>query len=547
MKNILNKSVALVSGALLLASCSGFLDENPKSTLTFQDYYKTEAQVTANVTYLYRSGAPTKFASVNAYEPSFAANNSILTGYFTNSYEGQELTNKYARLLTRQEQTQTVSGTVDGVWDDCYRAINAANGAIKSIPSIVENGKMSASAGANLDGQARFFRAFNYMMLVKAFGDVPLSVDFIVDLAQDTQLPRTDAAQVYALIESDLRTAADELPDASFADNGHRVTKWIAEMALTDILFYQGKYSEAAAEAKKIIGSGKFTLAANIDNEANSAYNQLRAIDDLPESIYAYEYNSALSTNGYTPCHAFSGSATTTFSTWVIFERVFGPTNRYLNVYGTNDLRVQPNQFFHWTYARPDDPSKTWSAPEFSTGYMEGFTNIDFAGMGYQYPGCWYFYDEDGLLNTGRGTKDWNIYRYAETLLDAAEAIAQSAGVDAEAAGYLAQVQSRALGESVADLTAANQALSKEDFIKACWTERLREFPFESKIWDDCVRTGKFPEISTTNRGEVEYVDLVGATNGSGAVIKTSDRYWPISLNEKQRNPNLTQNEGYKE
>jgi hypothetical protein len=93
-------------------------------------------------------------------------------------------------------------------------------------------------------------------------------------------------------------------------------------------------------------------------------------------------------------------------------------------VYAANDLRIQPNQFFHWNYTNPDN-GKTWTAPENACG-------------------CWFWYDEDALLNTGRSTKDRDIFRYAEALLDAAESIAQSQGVTAEAAGYLAQVKARA-------------------------------------------------------------------------------------------------------
>ena len=68
------------------------------------------------------------------------------------------------------------------------------------------------------------------------------------------------------------------------------------------------------------------------------------------------------------------------------------------------------------------------------------------------------------ILYTSRGTKDWNIYRYAETLLDAAEALTHIQGVTAEAADYLAQVQSRALGQSVSTLKANLMNLSKEKF-----------------------------------------------------------------------------------
>jgi len=87
--------------------------------------------------------------------------------------------------------------------------------------------------------------------------------------------------------------------------------------------------------------------------------------------------------------------------------------------------------------------------------------------------------------------------------------------------------------------------MGKQAFIEECWKERLREFPLEMKMWDDCLRTNKFPVISTTNKGQVTFVDLVGATNGSGATFKATDLVWPIPVEEIQRNPNLTQNEGY--
>ena len=160
---------------------------------------------------------------------------------------------------------------------------------------------------------------------------------------------------------------------------------------------------------------------------------------------------------------------------------------------------------------------------------------------------CWYYYDEEAILHTSRGTKDWNFYRLAEILLDAAESIAQSQGVTAEAAGYLAQVKARANmeGKTVDAIAKDLQKLGKQAFIEACWTERLRELPLEFKMWDMCIRTKKFPNISETTPGQVTYVDLVGAKNASGFTFTQSDLLWPISTNEIQRNPNLEQNEGY--
>ncbi len=519
MKRILTMVVTCAS-LIGFSACSDFLDEEPKSSLTSGAFYKTEAQVLANVNYLYRTGASTKLTGAgSAYIGPFASVTGNLTGYFTNSYEGQELVCKYSRELTRQQNTMTVSSTMDGVWDDCYKAINVANGAIKHIPEV----SMSESVANQLMAEAKFFRAFNYFNLVKIFGPVPMPTEPYESM-DNLYLERTSTEQVYALIESDLKDAVNALSATTFYNNGNRVTKYVAAMALTSVYMQEGKYAEAASTVKTVIDS-PHSLTANGDLSMNSAYNKIRSTDGLDESIWAYEFDDAISNGGWWPTYAFNSSATAVFGTYSIFERVYGPIDRFLNVYESNDLRIQPNQFFHWNYTNPNT-GKTWSSEQ---------------------AGCWFWYDEDALLNTGRSTKDKDLYRYAEALLDAAESIAQSQGVTAEAAGYLAQIKARANmeGKSAEAIATDLQALSQQAFIEECWTERLREFPLEFKIWDDCLRTKKFPVISTTEKGRVTYVDLVGAQNASGATFKSSDLLWPISLNEMQRNPNLTQNDGY--
>ena len=513
MKRILTMVVTCAS-LIGFSACSDFLDEEPKSSLTSGAFYKTEAQVLANVNYLYRTGASTKLTGAgSAYIGPFASVTGNLTGYFTNSYEGQELVCKYSRELTRQQNTMTVSSTMDGVWDDCYKAINVANGAIKHIPEV----SMSESVANQLMAEAKFFRAFNYFNLVKIFGPVPMPTEPYESM-DNLYLERTSTEQVYALIESDLKDAVNALPATTFYNNGNRVTKYVAAMALTSVYMQEGKYAEAASTVKTVIDS-PHSLTANGDLSMNSAYNKIRSTDGLDESIWAYEFDDAISNGGWWPTYAFNSSATAVFGTYSIFERVYGPIDRFLNVYESNDLRIQ------WNYTNPNT-GKTWSSEQ---------------------AGCWFWYDEDALLNTGRSTKDKDLYRYAEALLDAAESIAQSQGVTAEAAGYLAQIKARANmeGKSAEAIATDLQALSQQAFIEECWTERLREFPLEFKIWDDCLRTKKFPVISTTEKGRVTYVDLVGAQNASGATFKSSDLLWPISLNEMQRNPNLTQNDGY--
>lgn len=120
-------------------------------------------------------------------------------------------------------------------------------------------------------------------------------------------------------------------------------------------------------------------------------------------------------------------------------------------------------------------------------------------------------------------------------------------GVTDDAAGYLADVKARAstTGKTAASFKTELLAYSTASFIEECCKERLREFPLEFKMWDDIIRTKKFPVISTTTKGTITFENLIGSKNGSGATFKDSDLLWPISSDEIQRNPSLKQNLGY--
>ena len=100
---------------------------------------------------------------------------------------------------------------------------------------------MDQATADRLTAEAKFFRAFNYFYLVKTFGAVPFYTD-PYELAENMELPRTETSTIYNQIESDLKDAMNVLPEATFAANGHRITKYVAAMTLTDVYMYQHKY-----------------------------------------------------------------------------------------------------------------------------------------------------------------------------------------------------------------------------------------------------------------------------------------------------------------
>lgn len=89
-------------------------------------------------------------------------------------------------------------------------------------------------------------------------------------------------------------------------------------------------------------------------------------------------------------------------------------------------------------------------------------------------------------------------------------------------------------------------SLSSDDFIEEVWEERYRELVFEFQLWFDMIRTRKYPETSASNRGEINFVELVGQTNNWNKVFEEKHLLFPIPEAERQRNPSLgDQNPGY--
>jgi len=506
------------------------LEENPKSEMITGTFFTQPDHARSAVNRLYRDGAPYFVHAEGAYSGPHAMNGNYLSGLYDNEYKGQEVIVQYSQSLTIT--SQNIARNMDDIWDKSYEAISRANTAIKHIP--VTPG-LDEKEKANLMGQAKFFRSYNYFWLVKTFGDVPLILEPVTDATQELYVERTPSTEVYAQIEADLKDAIGGLNNEAFTKNGFRVTKAAAETLLANAYLQMSgypvqanKYADAASMAKSVINAGKHALISNGETPETSAYNKIRTLDDSNEYIYSMEYDSEIADNSWRPTYSFPNAA----AAWGILKysitnNAFGATDVLLNAYDPeNDLRIQEKQYFFKTYTYVKDGKEITA--------------------NFERPANWFFFDEDALLVTGKGAKDAPIYRYAEVLLIAAESIAQSEGVTSEAVGYLADVRARAFTKMTReDIVKSLTGLSKEAFVHEVLAERLREFPFEFKLWDDIQRTRLYPTTSASNKGKVNYVNVIGATNPWGATFQEKHLLWPISNNEMQRNPKLVQNPGY--
>lgn len=514
------------------SSCDSFLEENPRTNMSTDQFFATPAHAKSAVNGLYRKGAPMFSADGGVYMPQRATHGGFISGFFDNEYKGQEVICDYSQKLSITPGN--ISGALDGVWDECYGAISRANAAIKNIPNVPD---MSSSEATSLLAEAKFFRAYSYFYLVKYFGDVPLILEPYESL-NDMYVPRTATSEVYAQIVKDLVDAVAGLPAVAFADNHHRISRYTVETVLAHVYLQMSgyplqsnHYADAATMARNVINSGQHRLIEHGDTPETSAYNKIRTVDDDPEYIYTMEFATGISTNN----GRIQTSMPNVASTWSVYKysitnNAYRPVKEYMNVYDkSKDLRAQQGQYFSYsiTYEK-DGQVITYDIPEDKS------------------PAAHLWYEENAALVTGNCDKDFTIYRFAEVLLIAAEAIAQSEGVTAEAVRYLTDVRARAYTETPrTEIETYLSGLSKDAFVQEVWMERMRELVYEFRIWDDIQRTRMYPVTSDSNPGKASFVNVVGATNPWGQTFRETHLLWPISYNEMQRNPELIQNPGY--
>jgi hypothetical protein len=114
---------------------------------------------------------------------------------------------------------------------------------------------MSPATKLQLEGEARFIRAFCYFYLVNLWGDVPLLLS--TDYRVNSKAGRTNIDDVYTRILDDLAIAKNQLPEtfSSFSNTRVRATKWAAIALLARTYVYREAWANAEAEATALISN----------------------------------------------------------------------------------------------------------------------------------------------------------------------------------------------------------------------------------------------------------------------------------------------------
>ncbi len=389
-------------------------------------------------------------------------------------------------------------------WTDHYKLIALTNIALETADSIVTKDDLTMS----LEAEAKFFRAWAYFNLVRAFGEVP-KIDFRVRDQKEGILPKSPIADIYSLIDADLEYATQYLPLNWEARYIGRITKGAAFAMQAKSFLARQQYSKALAASRMVINSGQYNL--------NVPYNQIfrESSENSKESVFEIQ--------AY-----YEQGQTNLGITYASRQGVRGSGNMNLG-WGWN----VPNELLADAF-EPGDPRKDETllyAGRVNTPYSE-LIPPPTATVPRPYWNKKAYTDPAIRLRTGSLGGDWfnfRVIRYADVVLMAAEA-ANEVGEAQAALDYLEEVRARARGSNTTILPKVSTT-DQEELRLAIRHERQVELGMENERFFDLIRWNI----------DVQTFKDAGKTN-----YQIRNRFLPIPQNEIDRSGGiLIQNPNY--
>jgi len=575
MKKIL--LISILGFSLVMVSCKkDLLNITPTDRISDATLFSDANLVEALVNNNYRD---LTYGFYNAHWQAFllaGATDETQSAY--ESYIGVNIINK--GLLNSSPTGASFTGVFDGnaypryqIWASNYKYISQCNSFFENVDKVQH---LTTENKNRLIGEMKTLRAFRYFTLVKHYGGVPL-ITKTLGLKDKFDASRNTVDECFKFIIDELNAAIAILPDVT-AQLG-KIDKGVAMAVKSRVLLYYASplfnagnntalWQNAADAAQAVIDLNRYSLVT----WANYKNMFIKFDPANAENIFVTINQSGIPSEGHQDDYPWPGL---TFEYAVMpFVRggnvLYAPTQQMVDSYETLDGKLITDPTSNYDPQHPytnRDPRLDIAI--YHQGSRLNNSMIDFTNPGgTDYDGdnnvTGYLlakfvdpsvYDNTGIaLGAGQGNQPWINIRYAEILLNYAEAINEAQG---PANAYVAINKIRAR----AGIPALPSGLSQSQMKARIQNERKVELVFEEhRFWD--VRRWKIAAVTNNittqgvfvtkdGNGFSHYVYGVPNTGGNldydpVRIFKDPDNYFfPIPLSEIAVDPNLTQNPGY--
>lgn len=503
---------------LLLAGCTKKLDLYPLDSISQATFWKSASEFKLAANNLYNSLSQYQLTGDLESDIAYDVDNAISSG------------------------TYVVNETDDN-WNTPYYYIRRCN----TIIASAENSAVSTDAEViRFVAEAKFFRAWNYWMLFRLYGGVPIikeALDINSELLYNARATRKETVD---FILQDLSDAAENLPlksALSSADVG-RIAKGTAFALKSRIALFEGTWNkyrgssdvnvyldQAIESASNVINSTQYSLYSGSGADSYR-YLFIEKGDDSPESILddRYEVNvrgqgmSWTVLQGYLATKKLADMYLCNDGLPISKSPLFKGYDTRISEFQNRDSRMImtfliPGSLAEWKLF----PDKIDSWPFFpqrnsNTGYI---TNK--------------YRSEDRYGNTTQQQQhgfDTHIIRYAEVLLSFAEATYEKNGSisDADLNKSINIIRNRVGMIPLSNAFVASNGLDMKQEIRR---ERTIELALEGYRYDD-LRRWKTAEIEMPQA--IRGIKIVGSQWGTDQIILSDIDKNPYSKAAYQSN-----------
>lgn len=523
--------------AVMISSCTDIIDTSPYSSIDENAAFSTASLCELSVNGMYQAAQRGDYAGAGRGYPFGAA--FIEQG----DCRGEDVVNIAAFYQYTYEGTYT-TGTANNVWmwSDTYRLINRANIVLEGAQVAADNGVITQAKADEYKGEALAFRAMAHHILLVHFSrpykDTPTASHWGVpyrkipnntpaNIETNAAMDRGTVGQCYTDILADLNEAENLLPLKASRSGKTAVTRWTKQAAAamkTRVYLHMYDWTNVINEAKKFETGGTYTGTVSLTASPNGPFTALGY--NTSENIMSIE-NSA--TNNPTVNGALGSQYKR--RQLVCLSPIIWRNPRWL----------------------ADDMRRT-SAVATSAGVVDaaamvfttGTNSVRFTNK---------YKDEVGYSDGSP------MIRYAEVLLNAAEAYARNSDVTNGLAN-LNLVRNRALADPVTQAYTAASFADNVVLLGAILDERRIELVMEGQRWSDISRLQFCPhfpiagmpgKLANSMPANTDFTLGTPYTPPGGVYAITPKPYtdnrflWPLPAIETNANPVLAaqQNPGY--
>ena len=459
----------VLAASVALTGCSDdFLEVTPPTQNPIEEYYTTEEHVYEALIAAYD---PLHWPDWNGsqYNPVNLMSDIMADDIWVGGSDRTD--NQYWHLMMNFEANP--ENCMSGLWTCEYSGVKRCNDVLEYITWAA--GDISAENQASWNAQARVLRAYYYCNLWKFWGNIPF---YMENLAFPYLAEQKSADDVYEAVITDLEEVIgmNALPmkwaDTSSEDNVGKVSQAMAYMLYADMVMYQNdesRYTKALGYMQQIIGSQEYGLMGSYADifEETGEWGS--------ESIFEVNYKSQNAVRSYNGPLVAGGTILPRLITPYGYSAKAGDNSGVDQGWGFGPVRLETYEMYAEGDQRRDvtcfdaNAHGTYKPRYEDTGYFLGKYIAKTANLEGQLA--------DGDLNFNNNLR---VYRYAETLLNAAELLVRTGGDTGEASRLLNLVHNRSGLTDTVDPTLDN-----------ILQERRLEFVGEGKRYWDLVRTGK--------------------------------------------------------